>query len=449
MFASLVRETTKLPYLVSRHSTKQPDISTNVLHSRHSVFERPRDERGNPNQPAQNPVAGARGQQNPPRGDAGGFFGRLVGAAGAPPIVPGQFAPGPAQGQLPQQPLAPTRNEPPRLPRHQLFAARPERFQGFVLPDGNWLPWPREDDLANGGVAPQTDVPLERGEEASSTGNDRTFNHNGVGSNADPSRAGDNTTNQPEVQATVSEPSVPLEGITRENATSAREAARAAVLRRFDSSSSRSGNSIPPPSITVNQNTVPTTELPRTVNNSNSDSTTSGRPQDSSVAPSFIPLYDPSFTELRMASTHLSRNLSPLPDLFNSNARQDELDSRTSSLPMRPPRAPGHPGSRSRSSHPRSRGLRELRQQLNIDQLTSTDQLTREAIDERLRALESIESSAARCITELLRCRSMLPRSSPDTSQNENVAASNTDGGPAPDDPGNSTSSSTAVEAPA
>ena len=43
------------------------------------------------------------------------------------------------------------------------------------------------------------------------------------------------------------------------------------------------------------------------------------------------------------------------------------------------------------------------------------DRLTREAIDERLRILDDVQSVTSRCIDELLRCRSVLPRATPRT----------------------------------
>jgi len=51
----------------------------------------------------------------------------------------------------------------------------------------------------------------------------------------------------------------------------------------------------------------------------------------------------------------------------------------------------------------------ELPPRLSDAQLATLDTLTREAIDERLRVLESVSARATMCVEELLRMRSVLP----------------------------------------
>lgn len=57
--------------------------------------------------------------------------------------------------------------------------------------------------------------------------------------------------------------------------------------------------------------------------------------------------------------------------------------------------------------------LAELPQTLTDEQLGRLDRLTREAIDERLRILEGVSGTVWRCVEELTRLRSVLPRATP------------------------------------
>jgi E3 ubiquitin-protein ligase synoviolin len=60
--------------------------------------------------------------------------------------------------------------------------------------------------------------------------------------------------------------------------------------------------------------------------------------------------------------------------------------------------------------------LSSLPSTLSEEQLGRLDRLTRDAIDERLRVLEDVQRVSARCVEELLRVRSVLPRASPSPS---------------------------------
>ncbi|KAH8828115.1 hypothetical protein DL96DRAFT_1601806 [Flagelloscypha sp. PMI_526] len=53
--------------------------------------------------------------------------------------------------------------------------------------------------------------------------------------------------------------------------------------------------------------------------------------------------------------------------------------------------------------------LRNLPPRISTSQLQALDRLTREAIDERLRVLESVNGTIGRCVDELMQLRSMLP----------------------------------------
>ncbi|CAL1708229.1 unnamed protein product [Somion occarium] len=70
--------------------------------------------------------------------------------------------------------------------------------------------------------------------------------------------------------------------------------------------------------------------------------------------------------------------------------------------------------------------ISELPPTLTDEQLGRLDRLTREAIDERLRVLEGVSGAVYRCIEELTRMRSVLPRptQAPSVPQNVNAAAS-------------------------
>lgn len=398
------------------------------------MFEQPRvnaNANANANQRPPNLFAEGQGQQVPQQGNGGGIFGRIVGAAGAPPIVPGQFAQGPGQAQPPQQAqfgTAPGQNGIPQqgttlLPRHQLFVAQPERFEGFMLPNGNWVPWPRLDgDRVVRPEAPAGTAGAVPSTTENSPGGVADGRPSGSSSSApgqsDPSRRG---------PTDGSSPTSPVPSSQDSSSTSAREAARAAALRRFDSSGSSVSRPAPklepntraPNNISTtsaNENVPPSPETPRTGIQTQDNVTPTMTNQGLFVAPEFIPLYDPKVANPLPSSSQSASSPAAAPNLSNSDNQQagrqvsaSELQAQVQSILQTDPLT--------RLQQLSGQNIRDLPRQLSVDQLTSLDQLTREAIDERLRLLENVEAAAARCITELLRCRSVLPRSNPVPSQ--------------------------------
>ena len=79
--------------------------------------------------------------------------------------------------------------------------------------------------------------------------------------------------------------------------------------------------------------------------------------------------------------------------------------------------------------------LRSLPQTLTEEQLNRLDAVTREAIDERLRALEHVQGTLWRCVEELVRVRSVLPNrregaptsEAPDSSQSDSSDSSHSE----------------------
>jgi len=136
--------------------------------------------------------------------------------------------------------------------------------------------------------------------------------------------------------------------------------------------------------------------------------------------PGAIPLYDPSHAHVpgypmlsfqQAVSTsyvgvpqaHYVRAPFPTPRTFANE----------SSTPRGPPFMQGLAGpspfgvdgQRGRPATP----LNELPSRLSSDQLATLDHTTREAIDERLRMLDSVQATLQRCTDELLRVQSVLP----------------------------------------
>ncbi|KAK7685353.1 hypothetical protein QCA50_011717 [Cerrena zonata] len=89
--------------------------------------------------------------------------------------------------------------------------------------------------------------------------------------------------------------------------------------------------------------------------------------------------------------------------------------------------------------------LAELPPTLTDEQLGRLDRLTREAIDERLRVLEGVSGAVWRCVEDLTRMRSVLPRSAPTPSASRSSSQPATDQAPSTD---NVASSSTGISEP-
>ncbi|KAG1851666.1 hypothetical protein F4604DRAFT_1592364 [Suillus subluteus] len=180
----------------------------------------------------------------------------------------------------------------------------------------------------------------------------------------------------------ASDQSSAITGDLRQNP---RDAAAAAASQRFEHKNTRRSNKVAPASGEAS-------------NVSPSDAGVSSAMPDSELAiPSFIPLHaheipsrigtpqgvDPSHTHLWQ----------PLPQSLNGGVPAPNL---SASVPVGAVQTP----------------LRGLPPNLTDEQLMLMDQITREAIDERLRILEGVSVAVSRCVEDLTRVRSALPVSS-------------------------------------
>lgn len=305
------------------------------------------------------------GQQQAPNNPMG-FLGRLMGAAGVPPAMP-PVQNGPAmqpvangvawEGQQPhgQQGQLPV-YRPPFVyqgPQPQYFA-QPQRFQGFWAPDGVWHPWPQF-PAAQPLNERRPEVPAQNtstGDEEAPTANSSNTSNIGEGREAGPSSS---------------------------TTLSAREATAAAALRRMNPSSSQQVPGV---------SAQPLTPTPTVNTTGNSQSTdTSARPMSPTEtprqihAPALIPLSDLGARPRGFYGSPVMRTAGgPNGYAFPAEGYNDLRD------------------------------IRALPEQLTNEQLTRLDRLTRDALDERLRILENVQMTTERCIEELLKCRSMLPR---------------------------------------
>ncbi|KAH7920923.1 hypothetical protein BV22DRAFT_1073169 [Leucogyrophana mollusca] len=374
----------------------------------------------------QNPFgnAGAQvGQQNRQElnNRLGGMFGRLVGNAAQPPLVPGQLPNGPVPpvpqnpGNLPAQNFAAQGWIPGQVPgvviqyniqyqgEHQADQTPPPQppqppqpvphFAGFVGPDDDWHPWGMDRrwfalPFPRNPPRPTPTVPTPP--------------------------AGENDT-----QTARSDSLSPTEELPSPDGgpLNPREAAAQAALRRFGGAASEkrvrfSGSTEGPAhgasgagsSRSANA-TTPTSTLKRPSAFAGPNSSVNG----TTSAPGFIPVptlipYD----ELHPAALSLS----------------------ASQVPSRQKREPSpHQQQTSRASSPAPSSqapLSHLPPIVTDTQLAVMDQLTREAIDERLRVLEGVSNAVYRCLEDLTRVRSALPdpTSSPPVSPRESKGPS-------------------------
>ncbi|KAL5528398.1 HRD1 [Sanghuangporus sanghuang] len=326
-------------------------------------------------------------QWQPDQGaNRGGIFGRIMGAAGVPPVGHGQFPPGPLPGQV-QQPEdngAAVRHGPHEFPQPlaypRPFPTRGERFAGFFRPDGVWQAWPQGPGIDNnplpndqpiGALAPTRTTTVVRVEQSlNENRTDPTVNESG------------------NVARTTS---------TAPSSSSAQEVAASAALRhqtRLDMNlpSGQSPRRDDSPRPASSEGRASNGREPNNNHSSSSRLSETGSALDSdrqTRAPTLIPLFDPHISSYPLFRT----SQRPVPGRFGTN------------LPNAPFRLLDFP------QQARQRSARELPPVLTDDQLRLFDQLTREAIDERLRILENVQQMTTRCVEDLLRCRSMLPRS--------------------------------------
>ncbi|RXW23346.1 hypothetical protein EST38_g2493 [Candolleomyces aberdarensis] len=166
---------------------------------------------------------------------------------------------------------------------------------------------------------------------------------------------------------------------------SPREAARAAALKRFGSNNPRLAptRTRPASSSQSNQAGIPT---------SGSSTSVEDRPISArSVYPQLIPIYD------------LGDSASQ--DIFTSPVMPSQQ------APGFPPHVQVPPALQQQPPFfGPSTGLQsQLSTRLTDEQLATMDRLTREAIDERLKALERVSNTIYGCIDDLMRMRSALP----------------------------------------
>jgi len=370
----------------------------------------------------------------------GGIVGRVLGMARMPPIVPGQFAngllPQPAQQQpqlfnqqnfnLPQQ-AAPGAQGQGWAGAIPAVNQAPEQFHGFWGPDGQWRPWPNDPQLPAGNDRGDgTQQQPETGAPGTPTAASRSA--------PSPSSSEVNSSDPPSSSATNASPNgsaVPTssegigsqsEGLASPTLTaSPRQAAALAAMRRSQSSGSTNARMLGS-NPALQDNATSTTPVAESAGDSSSNSTTdsttinatpsstavpsnqASNPSSNSTSPPvppLIPLFDTTLPTIRVTATPLftdSFRDYPRRGFVRGRAVEQQIANSSTSTWSGP------------SSLPYS-SLRsgQLPQQLSDEQLAALDTLTRDAIDERLRILESVSARATTCVEELLRVRSVLP----------------------------------------
>ncbi|TFL06036.1 hypothetical protein BDV98DRAFT_542413 [Pterulicium gracile] len=367
------------------------------------------DQHAPPN-PAGNAAGAAAQPANAP--NRGNLMDRVLHIAGAPPLVPGQFAPGPvgafapiaqpphevviqyriqygnanrqnppaqinaappAAQALPQQAVATPAATPAEPP--QLLRPAP-RIAAFQDQAGNQIPW----DMDERWFQPQppnndaTTTPALEATPTPTVPSVPTNSHNAEGSST--------------ADAPTATESAGSSNPGSSEAADPREAGRQAALRRHGSAQPSAQS----PSPATQPPIAPTTPAP--AEPSSVPSTSASAQSMPFSIPALIPLSD--HHELK-CTVHPAIPSTPAPIAA------------TSSQPRRI--------HRTRDTTP----LSQLPAIMTEEQLLVIDQLSREGIDERLRVLDNVSGTINRCIEELLKLRSSLPRSSkPKSSAAEN-----------------------------
>ncbi|KAG8933209.1 E3 ubiquitin-protein ligase hrd1 [Tulasnella sp. 418] len=226
-------------------------------------------------------------------------------------------------------------------------APAPRVFEGFNV-NGVWQPWN-----------------VERPGQAQPPAAD-----------ADPQAPSTQPSSTTSTSSANADPTPTPTSTTEPTSLDARQAAAAAALRRFGSSSGTSSPAPPTPTSTTAP--TPTTSQP----------TTSAASKPS--LPTLIPLFDPSAITPAVTQRQPFGFSSPFSGFpfTNSNASTSFI----------PPQTNATPASSS-----------ALPPELTDDQLARLDKLTREGIDERLRILEGVQQSIWRSVEDLTKLRSVLP----------------------------------------
>ncbi|EAU91350.2 synoviolin 1 isoform b [Coprinopsis cinerea okayama7 len=248
------------------------------------------------------------------------------------------------------------------------------QYRGHRGPDGGWQAWPEPGQLnptVNGAVnaAPAQSTPTTQPQNG------------GISTDSDNSDSDSESDTG----------STPLETL------SPREAARQAALRRFGGPST-----VPQPTPTPTTTAIESTSQPVRQRSSPTPSSSASTTQTfNHGAPPLIPMYDIEFSANSRRLPALNWNLST-PTAFGAYPQTaglfDQVPAGGQTTPLST-----------------SRSLSSIPSHLSDEQLETLDQLTREAIDERLRVLEGVSNTVYRCIDDLMRMRSALPSSLPST----------------------------------
>ncbi|EMD37767.1 hypothetical protein CERSUDRAFT_114430 [Gelatoporia subvermispora B] len=424
--------------------------------------------------PQGRPAAGRAQQQGvPPQmpqrgqpGGAGGWLGRLFGAAVQPPIGPGQFPHGdfrqfmgpaavPPQ-QVPNGGWAPGVQPPPYYgypyhpPPPQGPLQQPPLFRGFYGPNGVWQPWGINPGIPAQEIPPQAPAqqPAPNGSAAgvASSEPDTATGDTSRAQAPPPSNApiATSSAHMPTSASTLQSGSSRL-GSEYGQTTTPRDAAALAALRRLNSTQSPSSTPAPPlaphtsaaprdsvgtsasstlanvrpPTGTPSPASLPAPQtLPSATPTPTITGTTLQPPRDAhtrSELPSLIPLYD-------LGSRTAPHPVQPTaPPAYQPQYRHPPQPTRTQpGVPTAQPPPVASRASTQANTAGQSRWSRtasaaqrapihQLPTTLTDAQLAQLDRLTREAIDERLRVLEGVSGAVYRCIEELTRVRSVLP----------------------------------------
>ncbi|KAI9463689.1 hypothetical protein BJY52DRAFT_1404767 [Lactarius psammicola] len=294
---------------------------------------------------------------------------------GGPPPPPYQWGPGFAH-----PPMGPHYVPPPQL-------QPPPVFQGYYGPGGVWQPW---------GDRRLPDAAAQQQQQRPAQQQNQEVPHNDVQATTTPAPAAPEEGGQstPQHAPPNGERSSPQDQGTP---STPQEAAALAALRRSSSGTPSSPAAISQPQQTTSgpptasgpsvPSTAVTPTIPPTPAPSAPTSPTSGTPPPASTStppnrtvnvPSLIPMSVGMASAQRPSSAFL-----PTPPVVYRTL---------------PPRHVSQ-----------ARPLASLPPTLTDAQLAQLDVLTRDAIDERLRVLESVSSAMYRCAEELTRLRSVLP----------------------------------------
>lgn len=403
------------------------------------------------------------------------------------PIVPGQFAngllPPPPQGQQPQQ-LFNQQNL--AVPQQAAPGAQglgpgwegvvpavdraPEQYGGFWGPEGEWMPWPNYplQPPAGDGRAEGTQQHAETGAPVTPTAASASATSS-EGDNLEAPRpsATSAPANESARSAGTDNTSTQTEG-----GVSARQAAALAAMRRSqssgavpsrpnsalqeiststasaaDSSSNSPTNDGKAGSSSTNASQSSTTATANQSSNTNTRSPSSAL----STLPRLIPLYDTTLPSIRVSQapffpdsqreqaarrTHIRGRVL---DYMAANPGPSSSSSSSSASPWT--------GNASSSMVHNVFRSGELPEQLSDAQLAALDVLTRDAIDERLRVLESVSARTTMCVEELLRVRSVLPSLPNTRRQDADAAAVRPDNGSGSDGDTSSGAATTVPEA--